>query len=223
VTARQFAHRLTRRARRVGLVLEDRLVDALWQYLDLLFRWNERINLTGLSLERPDEAIDRLLVEPLLAAKHLRRGAAVIDIGSGGGSPAVPLKLAAADSRVTMVEAKARKCAFLREVVRQLRLEGVTVENARYEELLPRADLHEAFDVATLRAVRLDRRTLVGLQAFVRPRGQLMLFRGPGDMEPPTTITPPLRWIASQPLGESGRLVILEKQAIGQAPAGGAV
>ncbi|HXH05734.1 MAG TPA: 16S rRNA (guanine(527)-N(7))-methyltransferase RsmG [Vicinamibacterales bacterium] len=220
MTARQFAARLARRARRAGVAVDEGLAAALWRYLDLLFRWNQRINLTGLSPDRPDEVIDRLVIEPLVAARQLPRGAIVIDIGSGGGSPAVPLKLAAPDTRVTMVEAKARKCAFLREVVRQLQLEGMVVENARYEELLPRAELHEAFDVATVRAVRVERRLLLGLQAFVRPGGQVFLFRGAGETEIPAAVTPPLRWSGSQPLGDSGRLVILEKQPIGSPSAG---
>ncbi len=67
-----------------------------------------------------------------------------MDVGSGGGSPAIPLKLAVPRLRLTMVEAKARKSAFLREAVRHLGLEQRSVETARYEELLARPDLHEA-------------------------------------------------------------------------------
>ena len=70
-----------------------------------------------------------------------------------------------------MVEVKARKSAFLREAIRQLGLTDTQVENTRYEELLTRPELLEASDVLTLRAVRVETRVLLTLQAFVAPRG----------------------------------------------------
>ena len=111
-----------------------------------------------------------------------------------------------------MVEAKARKSAFLREAVRTLRLDGTTVETARYEELLARPELHEAFDVLSLRAVRVEIRTLFTLQAFVRRGGLLFLFRGPSGPDAPDVV-PPLRWIGTVPLIESlqSRLTVLQK------------
>src|SRR4029079_8095378 len=133
-------------------------------------------------------------------------------IGSGGGSPAIPMKLCAPTVELTMVEAKARKSAFLREAVRTLRLERTTVETARYEELLARPELHESFDVLSLRAVRVEVRTLFTLQAFVKRGGLLFLFRGPSGPDVPDVV-PPLRWRGTFPLVErlQGRLTLLEK------------
>lgn len=215
MTAREFGARLRRRARKAGLAIPDDLAGRLWAYTSLLFRWNQKINLTSLGPDKPDEAIDRLLLEPLLAARHIGNpSAAVIDIGSGGGSPAIPLKLALPGIRLVMVESKARKGAFLREALRHLQCDG-TVETARFEELLARPELHEAFDVLTLRAVRTEPRTLMSLQAFVRPGGKLFLFKsGQVHAEPLPPSVPPLRWEGTHPLGESGSLVVLEKLAI---------
>jgi 16S rRNA (guanine527-N7)-methyltransferase len=128
--SRDFAARLQRRATRAGLSLPVDLLTALDAYYALLSRWNQRINLT--SIGNRDEAVDRLLLEPLLAARFVASGArAFIDIGSGGGSPAIPLKLALPHLALTMVEAKTRKAAFLREAVRHLGLRETGVENAR--------------------------------------------------------------------------------------------
>ncbi len=102
--------RLTRRARRVNLSIPAELADALLAYLELLALWNTKINLT--ALDDPDAAIDRLILEPLLAARHLPEGASVIDIGSGGGSPAIPLKLAAPRIKLWMVESKHARARF---------------------------------------------------------------------------------------------------------------
>jgi 16S rRNA (guanine527-N7)-methyltransferase len=220
VTSREFRERLGRRVRRAGLTVPAPLRDALEAYYRLLALWNTRINLTALDLESTDAAIDRLLVEPLVAARLLPAPpCVVVDVGSGGGSPAIPLKLAAPAVRLIMVEAKTRKSAFLREAIRQLQLADASVETARFEELLTRPDLHEAVDVVTVRAVRVELRVLMGLQAFMRPGGDLFLFRGPSGRDLPEVLTPPLVWQGTHPLVDAAgsRLVVVRKVAVGQA------
>lgn len=184
-------------------------------FFGLLFRWNQKINLT--SIADPDEAIDRLLLEPLLAARHVPASATrLMDIGSGGGSPAIPLKLALSHLHLTMVEAKVRKSAFLREASRQLGLIATEVETTRVEELLARPQLHEAFDLVSLRAVRLEMRMLNTMQAFLRPGGHVLVFRGPhGPAEP--VVVPPLQWVDTYPLVEvmQSRATLLQKRPIG--------
>jgi 16S rRNA (guanine527-N7)-methyltransferase len=211
VPPRDFRSRLARRAKKAGVFLPDELAARLTCYYELLSHWNRKINLT--ALDQPDDAIDRLLLEPTLAARYLPAAtSSLMDIGSGGGSPAIPLKLCAPAASLTMVEVKARKSAFLREAIRTLRLERSSVETARYEELLARPELHEAFDVLTLRAVRVEVRTLLTLQAFVRPGGLVFLFRGASGSDSPDVV-PPLRWTGTFPLIEAlqSRLTLLQK------------
>ena len=179
LSAREIRTRLARRIRRADLQVSSELLSGLVAYLDLLARWNRKINLTSLPLLDPtDETFDRLFLEPLIAAKHLPSlECSVIDIGSGGGSPGIPLKLARPGISLRMVESKTRKAAFLREAVRQLGLDRVVVETLRFEELLAQPGLHEAHDVATLRAVRIETRTMRTLQAFLKPGGRAFLFQ----------------------------------------------
>jgi len=218
VNAREFRVRLQRRAQRAGISVEPALASQLEIYYQLLATWNQKINLTSLNLrEASDEAFDRLLVEPLVAARHAPAGARrMMDVGSGGGSPAVPFALALPGLSLLMVESKTRKSVFLREAVRALDLTGAEVATARFEELLARPDLHEAHDLVTIRAVRVESRVLLGLQAFLRPAGQLFLFRGPASSDPAGAAPPPLTWQATFPLVESlrSRLVVLEKRGL---------
>ncbi len=211
---RDFSTRLTRRAARAGLSISDDLAEKLAAFHALLSRWNHKINLT--SLADPDESIDRLILEPLLAARHVPAAAMrFMDIGSGGGSPAIPLKLALPHLELTMVEAKVRKSAFLREAARQLDLAATEVETTRVEELLARPRLHESFDLITMRAVRVEGRMLNTIQAFLKPGGHVLLFRGPhGPAEP--MVVPPLQWIETYPLLDTlqSRVTILEKRPI---------
>ena len=205
--------RVRRRATRARLELAEPVLEQLCVYIELLRRWNARMNLT--ALDDKETSLDRLIIEPLVAARHFAvTEGRMVDIGSGGGSPAVPLKLALPGMALLMVEAKAKKAAFLREVCRQLELGSATVETERYEALLTRPDLHEAHDVLTVRAVRVESRTLEGLQAFVKPGGHVMLFRGGGGGAVPGELRPPLVWSETYPLVDRSRsrLVVLKKQ-----------
>ena len=216
MSTRGIRARLQARARRAGVTLSQELAEELQAYWELLSRWNARMNLT--SLDNREEAIDRLLIEPLIAARQLRTGkTTLLDVGSGGGSPAIPLKLAVPTIALCMVEAKTRKSAFLREAVRELALSDVRVETSRYEKLLLRPDLHEAMDVVTLRAIRIEPKVLARLQAFVAPGGRLFLFRGPSGPDVPVSLVPPLTWQSTVPLVESlrSRLVIVKKSGVG--------
>ena len=192
------------------------LIAQLEVYYRLLETWNRKINLTALNLGEPsDGSFDRLLVEPLVAAKHAPSGPGkMLDVGSGGGSPALPFALAAPHLALLMVESKTRKSVFLREAIRALGLTTADVVTARFEELLSRPDLHEAHHLVTIRAVRVETRILLSLQAFIRPGGQLFLFRGPAATDPSEIAPPPLSWEATYPLIESlrSRLVVLSKR-----------
>ena len=218
MTSRDFSERVKRRAKKADVQVSGALLGQLEAYYRLLEAWNAKINLTALDLQRDaDKAVDRLLIEPLAAVRHMDEGAALaIDIGSGGGSPAIPMKLARPDVAFTLVEAKTRKCAFLREAGRQLNVE-LRVETARYEVLLSRPDFHEAFDAVTMRAVRVEPRVLICLQALLRPGGEFLLFRGPSGTEVRSTVTPLLVSRGAFILVESlqSQLLVLRKRDVG--------
>jgi len=211
VGARDLRTRLTKRATKAGLFLSAELIEQLAGFYELLARWNLKINLTAIT--DLDEAIDRLLLEPLVAAKHLPSSGKLLDVGSGGGSPAIPLHLAAPQVPLTMVEVKARKAAFLREAVRALGIDA-DVECARYEELLARPELHESFAAVSVRAVRVEAKVLKTLQAFLAPSGKLILFRGPSGPDSPSLVEPSLEFVGTYPLLDSlqSRLSVLSKR-----------
>jgi 16S rRNA (guanine527-N7)-methyltransferase len=216
---REFRDRLKRRAKAAGLTLDADLVEKLEIYYQLLTKWNAKINLTAFKLtpEGDEAAIDRLLIEPVVAARYVAENArTLLDAGSGGGSPAIPLKLASENLHLRMVEVKTRKAVFLREAVRALGLRDAEVETSRFEELLPRAELHEALDLVSIRAVRIETRTLLTLQAFLRTGGKLLLFRGSSRSELEDSPPPPLVWMATYPLVDAlhSKLVVLSKTRV---------
>ena len=208
---RDLGARLLKRCERARVDVDREVAVQLAAYVSLLVRWNSRMNLT--ALDDSDAGLDRLVVEPLAAARWLPRRGRLIDIGSGSGSPAIPLQIVKPELTVRMVEGKVRKGAFLREASRQLKLKRSVVEDSRYEELLTRPELHESHHVLTVRAVRVEAAGLRNLQAFVAPGGMLALFRAEGSADEPRDLQPPLVWEATYPLVESlrSRLVVIRK------------
>jgi 16S rRNA (guanine527-N7)-methyltransferase len=151
-------------------------VESLERYVALLAKWNGKINLTALPLNPPtSETFDRLLVEPLAAARRVPGKHLIwMDLGTGGGSPALPLKVVRPAAALTMVEAKARKAAFLREAVRALGFSDAVVENERIEATAETRP--STAELVTVRAVKLDKALIFAARRLLATDGQLLLF-----------------------------------------------
>jgi 16S rRNA (guanine527-N7)-methyltransferase len=198
------SERLTDRAAVVGLIVPPELVPRLARYYDALQHWNRTINLTG--LRDSEEALDRLLLEPVAAAAHLPVDGPLLDIGSGGGSPAIPLALALQSSFLVMVESRGRKAAFLREMLRQLDVSG-RVEERRVEELQGRPDIEGQIAVVSARAIKLDRDASALVRTFLRPNGVVAVFQSTGS---PAIFGAGLRLCKSASLVGSSTLQLFE-------------
>ena len=177
--------RLQARATAAGLDLEAWSVERLLAYFELLRRWNRRLNLTGLSVEdASDESIDRLLIEPVLARRHVGSDETVIDVGSGGGSPIIPFALGLEPCPwLTLVESRSRKSTFLREALREVGLEGRVV-TARFEELGGHQEEAGAHAALTIRAVRTDHELWRTAHRVLASGGRVYWFHGKGQDRP---------------------------------------
>jgi 16S rRNA (guanine527-N7)-methyltransferase len=187
MSSKSFRDLLSTRATAAGLSIDAALTDRLEAYFRLLAQWNSRINLTGFSLNEPStEAIDRLLVEPVSVAQALNVSADVwFDLGSGGGSPAFPMQLCRPAKLLVLVESRARKAAFLREVARELRLDAVEVEVIRIESITASFRLAGSVDLVTVRAVKPSDAVFNAFRTLLRRNGQAVLLGSP-TVEPRT-------------------------------------
>jgi 16S rRNA (guanine527-N7)-methyltransferase len=159
-------------------------------YIDLLLRWNARINLTAIRNE--EEIVTRHFGESLFAARHLFPGtttvqakpssARLIDIGSGAGFPGLPIKIYAPEIQVTLIESNQKKATFLRELTRALTLTNINVFQGRAENYPNQAN------VVTLRAVEQFEATIAIAASLVAPEGRLALLIGQSQQAhlPPT-------------------------------------
>ena len=169
---------LEERAAAAHIAISPEIATKLEMYFELLAHWNRTVNLTSLALEPPTEqSIDRLLIEPLKAVPLIAPMVAVwFDLGSGGGSPAIPLQVAHPVSHLFMVESRERKAAFLREAVRKLEIAGAEVLCTRIESLVESRSREASADLVTVRAVRLTASLFSQLDALLKVGGQAVLF-----------------------------------------------
>jgi 16S rRNA (guanine527-N7)-methyltransferase len=148
-------------------------------YIDLLLKWNARMNLT--SVRAPEQIVTRHFGEALFAARHLFPDPAtegsLADVGSGAGFPGLPIAIARPSLGVTLIEAHGKKAVFLKECVRSTGVSHVRVLNSRAE------DCAERFDVVTFRAVEHFEGILPISAALVKRTGRLAALLGPTQAE----------------------------------------
>ncbi|MBI4312425.1 MAG: 16S rRNA (guanine(527)-N(7))-methyltransferase RsmG [Chloroflexi bacterium] len=142
-------------AQRLGITITQAQLRQFHRYQEELLSWNKRVNLTAITCPEEIETLhflDSLTVAMALPA-HPPTGYRVCDVGTGAGFPGVPLKIAFPDIRLTLVEATAKKAAFLEHLAQALGLESIAIHTGRAEDLAHAPDLREAFDLVTARAV----------------------------------------------------------------------
>jgi len=116
----------------LGLVLSPATQAQLLAFRDLLLKWNKTYNLT--ALRDPQQALSHHLLDSLAILPHVGPGP-LLDVGSGGGLPGIPLAIARPELAVRMVDTVQKKATFLQQAAIQLGLKNVTVNHARVEEL----------------------------------------------------------------------------------------
>jgi len=163
-----------------GEPLSPSLAAQLQAYLELLLRWNARINLT--AVRDPEQIVTRHFGESLFAARMLRDAGALAsqagvaptlaDVGSGAGFPGIPIKLLAPQVQLTLIESQNKKATFLRELIRTLGIDGAEVFSGRAD-----AWNHKAA-IVTLRAVEKFEDVMPVAASLVGDAGTLCLLIG---------------------------------------------
>jgi len=189
-------------------------------YIDILQRWNARINLTAVRNE--EEIVTRHFGESFFAASNLFPGrggeegelkepgtrkvvarSTVADIGSGAGFPGIPIKLWAPSVALTLIESNHKKAAFLREVTRFLRLTGINVQSARAEHI------DQTFDFVILRAVERFTDILPIAAGLLASSGRLALLISSSQFEQASSVLPQLIWQPPLPIPMSDSRILV--------------
>ena len=163
-----------------GYNLSEKQYRQFKNYCDILREYNAKFNLTAITDEK--EIYIKHFIDSL-SGKDFILGEKIADIGSGGGFPALPLKIIFPDINLTMIEATGKKCGFLKDAVKFLELDKTIVINARAEDFGKNKDFRENFDTVTARAVaKLNILSELCLP-FVKKGGVFIAYKGKADEE----------------------------------------
>ncbi|MGH9430855.1 MAG: 16S rRNA (guanine(527)-N(7))-methyltransferase RsmG [Terriglobia bacterium] len=154
-----------------GLSLGSIETSQLLTYLGLLTRWNPHVNLV--STASPEVWVRRHFAESLYLSRVITLEGPLIDIGSGAGFPALPLKIVFPDLSITLLEPVGKKRAFLKEVIRVCNLKGVEVRSERLEDYDPGP---RSFSVATSRAVGHFGELVQQVSSFLEDQGRIFVW-----------------------------------------------
>lgn len=167
----------------LGIHLEPEQVAAFRAYREEIARWSARVNLT--ALRDPEDIVRTGFLDSLGCLPLIPPGAQrVLDLGSGAGFPALPLKLLRPDLAFTMVEASRKKASFLQHMVRRLGLAEVRVIQRRAEALAGDPTEQGAYDLALARAVAPPPEQGRLVRPFLGAGGLFLLQVGPGPLDP---------------------------------------
>ncbi|MBK8914597.1 MAG: 16S rRNA (guanine(527)-N(7))-methyltransferase RsmG [Phycisphaerales bacterium] len=169
--------------RKFGVEVEEPARQRLERFVHALLDENSRLNLT--AIRTPESAwvlhvCDSLA--PLTRLGGLRPGS-IVDVGTGGGAPGIPLACVMSDWRVTLVDGTSKKIAACRRIAASCELQNVEAIAGRAEELAGAHDLRERFDIAVARAIGPLNKVLEYLAGFVAVGGECWAFKTPASAE----------------------------------------
>lgn len=177
--------------------------DPLATYRSELLRWNGKVNLIG---PEATEHLDEHIAEAIAAAELLRPEGEVMDFGSGGGLPAIPMAIVSPAARFHLVEADQKKWAFLKHVVRECAL-SCQVYGDRLSRLLQRLPADLRFSLVVSRAVGNPEEWVPTLKDHLESGARVALFQGSPDAPQIAGFT--RSEVFPLPRGESNYLVVL--------------
>jgi 16S rRNA (guanine527-N7)-methyltransferase len=148
-------------------------------YLNELSSWNKKINLISRKKDKPED-IYRHFLDSLLIFKAIQitSGSKILDLGSGAGFPAIPMKILREDLDITLVESIRKKTLFLKKMIELLGLKDITVFQERIEKLPELQGFKESFDFVTAKAFGKVKDTIIISYPFLKDKGVLVAYKG---------------------------------------------
>jgi len=169
---KSWKRRLDDGAAEMGVQLDEAQVDLLWRYGHMLRERNEHVNLT--SIVSPEGILTLHMLDSLSVVSHLGDARTVVDVGTGGGFPGVPLAVACPEREFTLIDGTQKKIRFVSESIEQLDIRNARALAARAETLPP----DQVFDVVVARAVSSLAELVHNAGRLVAPNGRLLAMKG---------------------------------------------
>jgi 16S rRNA (guanine527-N7)-methyltransferase len=162
-----------------GIELSEKIIEELQTYLNQILNWNKRIHLVSKGDAQPERLL-RHFADSLTIFKvtQIPQEANLLDLGAGAGFPSIPIKIVRDDINLSLVESVRKKSLFLQKLIKDLKLEDVSVINKRAEDLIDASDYKEKFDIVTAKALGKLKNTVELATSFLKPKGLLIAYKG---------------------------------------------
>lgn len=164
-----------------GVEITDSQIEKFEKYREILLFYNDKFNIT--TITQKEDIYVKHFLDSVLCKDLFVDNSKVIEIGSGGGFPSIPLKIVRDDLNFTLVESTGKKCLFLKEVVKELNLKNVEVLNGRAEDFGKDKKYRERFDHVTARAVARLNTLCEYCMPFVKVKGSFIALKGNAEEE----------------------------------------
>ena len=147
----EFKEILQKRANKIGIQLNEKQLEAFFEYKEFILKWNEKINLT--AIKEDEDFINKHFIDSLTVCKYINnKNSKIIDIGTGAGFPGIPIKIYK-DSNVVLYDSLNKRLKVLDALIEKLKLQNIQTLHGRAEETFRNNQYIEFFDIATSRAV----------------------------------------------------------------------
>ncbi len=163
--------------------VSDLQAERFEKFFELLIEYNQKFNITAIT-EKSEVYVKHFIDSILVVDKFITKDSlSMIDVGSGGGFPAIPVKIMKDDLLLTLLEATGKKCEFLKTVVKELGLTNVTIINDRAEILAKNEKYREKYDICSARAVARLNTLSEYCMPFVKVGGNFIAYKGDAQEE----------------------------------------
>ena len=177
----EFCKEIEKKSSKIDINLDNEICNKLYNYMNLLLEWNEKINLTAITDEK--EIILKHFIDSFTINKFINSGDIMLDIGTGAGFPGLPIKIIRPEVDVFLMDSLNKRINFLNEVIESLQLKNIEAFHSRAEEMAKNNKFREKFDVVTSRAVAKLNILLEYMLPYTKVNGKCLCMKGPNIEE----------------------------------------
>lgn len=177
----EFCKEIEEKSSKIDINLDNEICNKLYNYMNLLLEWNEKINLTAITDEK--EIILKHFIDSFTINKFINSGDIMLDIGTGAGFPGLPIKIIRPEVDVFLMDSLNKRINFLNEVIESLQLKNIEAFHSRAEEMAKNNKFREKFDVVTSRAVAKLNILLEYMLPYTKVNGKCLCMKGPNIEE----------------------------------------
>ncbi len=172
----KFKQHLEKSLKTIDFKLSELQLDRMTRHATELMTWNQKMNLT--AIKDPFEVAEKHFFDSIAAASFIGDEKSLVDIGSGGGFPGIPLNIMNPSLKIILIDASQKKINFLKHVIRMLKLENIDAVHARVENLKTDGAFFKRFDAVISRAFT-DLEQFVDLSwPLLHPKGHIYAMKG---------------------------------------------